>query len=151
MPSRAAVHRQVIAPGMGPMTWMPPARYRVNSLFPPGERFRLYSAASYERGVHVVGKSRAIRLANAGSADVCGAARALLAELVEAQWRSPQEAVSAYPCAEVKGHRLFIPLDSRHCVIVAVNYALGLALIEHAGLCIERTSSLSPVGSKVRP
>lgn len=99
--------------------------------------------------MRVMGKSRLIRLANGQSADACGASWAFLAELVEARWRSPQEATSAYPYAVIEAHRLTVPLDARHCVIVAINYELGLALIEYAGLCAECTNKLPPVGRRV--
>jgi hypothetical protein len=99
----------------------------------------------------VIGKSRVIRLANGGATNLCGAARAFLAELVEAQWHSPQEAASAYPAAEVEGHRIVIPLDSRHCVVVVVSHTLEVALIEYAGLRKERMNDLSAIGRKVGP
>jgi hypothetical protein len=50
--------------------------------------------------------------------------------------------MSAYPAAEVEAHRLIIPLGARHCIVVAINYELGLALIEYAGVRMERTKML---------
>ena len=95
--------------------------------------------------MRIAGTSRLIRAAMGCSAETCGAYRAFHAELIAASWQSPQDALSAYPNAELEAHRLVVPLDERHCVVVAINYQLEIALIEHAGLRSDRTRKSSLV------
>jgi hypothetical protein len=88
----------------------------------------------YENLMRVAGRIRLIRLSRGALGDLAAGLRALLAELEEAQWKSEEEALKAYPGAEVDAHRLVIPVDERHCAVVALNYQLEIALIEYAGL-----------------
>jgi len=62
-----------------------------------------------------------------------GAARALHAELAAASWRKEADATAAFPNATLDAGRLVIDLDDTHCAIVAVNYELGITVIEFAG------------------
>jgi hypothetical protein len=89
--------------------------------------------------MRVMGKSKLSWLANGGAADVSGPSRAFLAELAEARWRSVREAKFAYPAAEIEAHRLIIPFGAGYCIVLAINYELGLALIEYAGVRMERS------------
>jgi mRNA-degrading endonuclease HigB of HigAB toxin-antitoxin module len=84
-----------------------------------------------------------IRLAQDEGADLSAALRAFHAELEQAQWRSHSDVLTVYPRAEIEAHRFIIPLDERHCVVVALNYELGIAVIEYAGSRTNRTRKSS--------
>jgi hypothetical protein len=86
----------------------------------------------------VSGRIRLIRLLRGALGDLAADLRAFLAELEDAQWSSEKAALMAYPHAEVDAHRLTISLDEQHCVVIALNYQSGLALIEFAGLKADR-------------
>ncbi|MGY3532240.1 hypothetical protein ACVISU_005008 [Bradyrhizobium sp. USDA 4452] len=92
----------------------------------------------YENLMLVSGRIRLIRLLRGALGDLAADLRAFLAELEDAQWSSEKAALKAYPLAEVDAHRLTIPLDEQHCVVVALNYQSGIALIEFAGLKVDR-------------
>lgn len=62
-----------------------------------------------------------------------GAARALHAELAAARWEKEADAAAAFPNAALDEGRLVIGLDDAHCAVVAVNYKLGIMVIEYAG------------------
>jgi hypothetical protein len=94
----------------------------------------LHKMCRYETFMRVAGRIRLIRLSRGALGDLADGLRALLAELEEAQWKSEDEALKAYPGAEVDAHRLVIPLDELHCAVVALNYQSEIALIEYAGL-----------------
>jgi hypothetical protein len=89
--------------------------------------------------MRIAGKSRLIRAADGVSIETCGAYRAFHAELETARWRSLREVLSAYPDAEREADRLVVPIDGQHCVVVAINYQSGIALIEYAGVRAGRT------------
>jgi hypothetical protein len=97
-------------------------------------RICLSGVGSYENLMQVAGRIRLIRLSRGALGDLAAGLRALLAELEEAQWKSEQEALKAYPNAEVDAHRLVISLDEQHCAVVALYYQSEIALIEYAGL-----------------
>ena len=67
------------------------------------------------------------------NAPLCEAARALHAELAAARWGEEAAVIAAYPNATLNAGRLVIGLDDTHCVVVAVNYKLGIIVIEFAG------------------
>jgi hypothetical protein len=67
------------------------------------------------------------------AAPLRGAARALHAELAAARWGEEADARAAYPDATLDAGRLVIGLDSTGCAVVAVNYKLGIIVIEFAG------------------
>jgi hypothetical protein len=92
----------------------------------------------YENLMRVSGRIRLIRLLRGALGDLAADLRAFLAELEDVEWTSEKAALRAYPHAEVDAHRLIIPFDEQHCVVVAVNYQSGIALIEFAGLKAER-------------
>jgi hypothetical protein len=94
----------------------------------------LRQMCGYENLMRVAGRIMLIRLSRGALGDLAAGLRALLAELEEAQWKSEEEALEAYPSAEVDAHRLVISLDERHCAVVALNYQSEIALIEYAGL-----------------
>jgi hypothetical protein len=110
-----------------------PGRFR-QVIVPILGRICLSGLAGYENLMRVAGRTRLIRLSRGALGDLAAGLRALLAELEEAQWKSRQEAIKAYPHAEVDAHRLIIPLDEQHCAVVALNYQSEIALIEYAGL-----------------
>lgn len=94
--------------------------------------------SGYENLMLVSGRIRLIRLLRGALGDLAADLRAFLAELETAEWTSEKAALKAYPRAEVDAHRLTIPFDEQHCVVVAVNYQSGIALIEFAGLKADR-------------
>ena len=63
----------------------------------------------------------------------CGAARALHSELAAARWMKEADAAAAFPNAALEAGRLVIDLDDTHCAVVAVNYKMGIIVIEYAG------------------
>jgi hypothetical protein len=67
--------------------------------------------------------------------------RAPAAELEAAEWLSAIEAAGAFPHARFADHRLIIDLDDRHCAVVAIQYELGIALVEFAGSTEEWSGS----------
>ena len=101
-------------------------------------RICLLGRPGYENLMLVSGRIRLIRLLRGALGDLAADLRAFLAELEDAEWSSEKAALKAYPNAEVDAHRLTIPLDEQHCVVVAVNYQSGIALIEFAGLKADR-------------
>lgn len=92
----------------------------------------------YENLMLVSGRIRLIRLLRGALGDLAADLRAFLAELEEAEWTSEKAVLKAYPHAEVDAHRLTVPFDEQHCVVVAVDYQSGIALIEFAGLKADR-------------
>ncbi len=94
--------------------------------------------ARYGKLMKVTGRPKLIRLAQGAAADLCAAVRAFHAELEEARWHSHRDPLSVYPRAHVEAHRLVVPLDERHCVVVGINYESGIALIEYAGANADR-------------
>jgi hypothetical protein len=89
--------------------------------------------------MRVSGRIRLIRLLRGALGDLAADLRAFLAELEECEWTSQDAILKAYPHAEVYAHKLIISFDDQHCVVVAINYESGIALIEFAGL---KTDSL---------
>jgi len=79
-----------------------------------------------------MGKSRLSDLARIPS--VRAAAASLWHELEEYSWPNVRDAAKSYPAAKLNGNRLTIDIGDRYCVVVAINFALGIALIEFAGL-----------------
>jgi mRNA-degrading endonuclease HigB of HigAB toxin-antitoxin module len=73
-----------------------------------------------------------------------GAYRAFHAEVEAAHWQSPRDVLFAYPDAEQDGHRMVIPIDGQHCVVVAINYRSRIVVIEFAGLSAGRTGKSPP-------
>jgi mRNA-degrading endonuclease HigB of HigAB toxin-antitoxin module len=84
--------------------------------------------------MRVAGKLKLIRLVRDEPVELCAPVRALCAEFENANWRSPQEAIAAYPQAQSNSNKLTIPLGERHCVVVAISYRARVVLIEYAGL-----------------
>lgn len=97
------------------------------------------SVPSYVRIMRIAGSLRLIRPAEDCSRELRGAFLALHAELVVASWHSPEDVLATYPHAEQEAHRLVVSIHGTHCAIIAINYELGIALIEHAGLRLVRT------------
>lgn len=78
-----------------------------------------------------MGKSRLFELARDPS--LRGAVACLWHELEEYSWRDARDAARSYPAARLDGHRLTIDIADGHCAVVAINFALGIALVEFAG------------------
>jgi mRNA-degrading endonuclease HigB of HigAB toxin-antitoxin module len=83
--------------------------------------------------MRIAGKSTLIRASSECNDETAGAYRAFLAELEAAAWRSPKDVLAAYPNAELETQSLVVSLDGQHCVVVALSYATGIALIQYAG------------------
>jgi hypothetical protein len=94
----------------------------------------LSGVPGYEILMRVAGKARLIRLLRGALGDLAGDLRAFLTELEESQWESAQEVLQVYPEAEVAEQRFVVSFDGQNCVVVALNYQSGIALIEYAGL-----------------
>lgn len=94
--------------------------------------------SGYENLMRVSGRIRLIRLLRSALGDLAADLRAFLAELEDSEWTSEEAALKAYPHAEIDAQRLVISFDEQHCVVVAVNYQSGIALIEFAGLKADR-------------
>jgi hypothetical protein len=82
--------------------------------------------------MRLMGKSKLSKLARNPS--LRGAVASFWHELEEYSWRSARDAARSYPTAKFDGHRLTVELDSEHCAIVALDFELGIALIEFAGI-----------------
>ncbi|MGZ6185855.1 MAG: hypothetical protein ACXWNN_08175 [Candidatus Binataceae bacterium] len=83
--------------------------------------------------MRIAGKSKLIRASSECNDETAGAYRAFHAELEAAAWRSPKDVLAAYPNAKLETQSLVVPLDGQHCVVVAINYETGIALIDYAG------------------
>lgn len=83
--------------------------------------------------MRLIGRPDLMRLARGSNPLLRDAVLALAAELEAASWRTPEEARVAFPSAVVDGGGLTIDLDGRHCVVVAISYEKGVALVESAG------------------
>ena len=66
-----------------------------------------------------------------------GAVWALHAELAAARWGNEADAAAAFPNATLDAGKLIIDLDDTNCAVVAVNYGLGIIVIEFAGGRVE--------------
>lgn len=86
----------------------------------------------------LIGKSELHALAGTADQDLRAAVLALGAELQAANWRAFDEVECAYPFAAANDPRVVIDLDERHCVVVTFNFAMGMALVEFAGLATSR-------------
>jgi len=91
--------------------------------------------------MRLIGKSALFTLAQSAAAALRDDVRALAAELEAAEWLSAAEAAGAFPRARLSDHRLIIDLDDRHCAVVAIQYELGIALVEFAGSTVEWNGS----------
>ena len=91
--------------------------------------------------MRLIGKSALFTLAQSVTAVLRDDVRALAAELEAAEWLSASEAAGAFPRARFSDHRLIIDLDQRHCAVVAIQYELGIALVEFAGPTLEWNES----------
>jgi len=87
--------------------------------------------------MRLIGKSELFTFAQSATEDVREAVLALSAELEAAVWGSASDAEVAFPRAAFAGHRLIIQLDDRHCAVVAIQYELGIALVEFAGSTVD--------------
>lgn len=83
--------------------------------------------------MRIAGKSRLIRASSECCDETAGAYRAFHAELGAAAWQSLKDVLAAYPNAKLETQRLVISLDGQHCVVVAINFEAGIALIDYAG------------------
>jgi mRNA-degrading endonuclease HigB of HigAB toxin-antitoxin module len=83
--------------------------------------------------MRIAGKSRLIRASSECCDETAGAYRAFHAEIEAAAWRSPKDALAAYPNAKLETQSLVVPIDGQHCVVVAINYETEIALIKYAG------------------
>ena len=81
--------------------------------------------------MRLMGKSKLSELARIPS--VRGAVACRWHELEEYSWRSSRVAVGNYPTARLEGHRLTIDIADGYCAVVAINFALGIVLVEFAG------------------
>lgn len=79
-----------------------------------------------------MGIGRLMELANAGSEDLGGRVRALVAELRHADWPEPDDLARSFPKAMVDGPRVTIALDPDHDVALLVNYAARCVVVEAA-------------------
>src|SRR4051812_2769239 len=95
----------------------------------------------------LIGVTRLYALA-CRAASLCGAARALHAELAAARWAKEADAAAAYPGATLNAGRLVIGLDDTHCAVVAVNYSLGVIVIEFAGDRVDMPACKSSKGRR---
>ena len=91
--------------------------------------------------MHLIGISKLSALAQNATGDLRGAVLALHAELVAAEWSSAADATAAFPAAKCERRRLVITLDHRYCVVVAVSYETGIAVVEFAGRRMDRTNA----------
>jgi hypothetical protein len=78
-----------------------------------------------------MGKSKLSELA--GHPSLRDAVACLWHELEEFSWRDARDAARNYPAAKLDGHRLTIDIADGYCAVVAINFALGIALVEFAG------------------
>jgi mRNA-degrading endonuclease HigB of HigAB toxin-antitoxin module len=106
----------------------------------------LCSFARYGKLMKVTGRSKLIRLTEGAEGGLRAASRAFYAELENARWRSHSDALSAYPGAVIETHRLIIHLGGQHCVVAAINYESGIALIEYAGSVLDRSRNSPTLG-----
>ncbi len=83
--------------------------------------------------MRLMGTSRLLEFTERNGDAVQAAVRALHAELKALEWTSKQDVLASYPSAATVGNRIKVKLDEQHCVVVAINYALGIALVEFAG------------------
>jgi hypothetical protein len=86
--------------------------------------------------MRLMGKSKLSELARNPS--LRGAVACLWQELEEYSWRDAREAARDYPAARLDGHRMTIDIVDGYCAIVAINFALGIALVEFAGRKADR-------------
>ena len=84
--------------------------------------------------MRVIGKSELHGLARTKDRDLREAALAFAAELEAASWRAGDHVLAAYPRGQLTGNCLIVNLDERHCVMVALNFVMGIAVVEYAGL-----------------
>ena len=94
--------------------------------------------------MRLIGKSELLTLAQSAAMDVRDAVRSLAAVMEAAIWRSASDAKAAFPRAAFADHRLIIELDDRHCVVVAIQYEAGIALVEFAGSTVEWSGNRRP-------
>ncbi|RXG87363.1 hypothetical protein EAS62_36090 [Bradyrhizobium zhanjiangense] len=117
-------------------------------MVPIWERFPLRGKAGYGIAMRIAGKSRLIRASVGCSAETDCAYRAFHAELEAASWRSPEDVAVAYPNATFEAHRLVVPIDDQHCVVIAVHYEAEIALIEYAGVRSGRRGKPSTIARR---
>ncbi len=98
--------------------------------------------------MRVSGRTRLIRLFRGALGDLAADLRSFLAELEDGKWTSEAEVLTSYPHADIDAHRLIIPFDEQHCVVVAINYQSGIVLIEFAGLRSEKSCNPQPRGAR---
>ena len=91
--------------------------------------------------MQLIGISKLSALAQNASDELRGAVLALHAELVAAEWSSAADAKAAFPAAKCEPKRLEVALDHRHCVIVAISYETGIAVVEFAGRRTDQTKA----------
>jgi len=91
--------------------------------------------------MRLIGISKLSELAQKATGDLRGAILALHAELVAAEWSSAADATAAFPAAKCERKRLVIALDHRHCVVVAISYEAGIAVVEFAGRRMDRSKA----------
>jgi mRNA-degrading endonuclease HigB of HigAB toxin-antitoxin module len=93
--------------------------------------------------MRIAGKSRLIRASSGCSPETASAYRAFHVELEAASWRSPKDVLASHPNAKFETQSLVVPLDGQHCVVVAIDYESGIALIKYAGPHPRRTGESS--------
>jgi hypothetical protein len=98
--------------------------------------------------MRLMGKSKLSRLARIPS--LRGPIASFWHELEEYSWQTARDAARSYPAAKLDGHRLTVELDGEHCAVVALNFELGIALIEFAGSKTGRRRR-APVGESRKP
>lgn len=83
--------------------------------------------------MRLMGKHRLCELANGNGGSIAGAVSALALELEAADWAEPSDALYLFPKAELSGCRMRLPLHDGYLVIIALNCAAGIVLVEFAG------------------
>lgn len=83
--------------------------------------------------MRLMGRHRLFGLATSHGGVAAGAVAALSLELEAAEWTAPSDALVSFPRAKLAGCRLHIPLQAGYLVVIALNCAAGVALVEFAG------------------
>lgn len=83
--------------------------------------------------MRLIGKSELYALAETKDRELVQAVRALGAELEAADWHSLDNVLTAFPRAQLCEHRVTIDLDELNCAVIALNFEVGIALVEFAG------------------
>lgn len=90
-----------------------------------------------DQGMRLIGRPLLLRLAEVAGEKLQDDLRALTAEIEAASWKSSKGLERAFPGACIKGRRVIVDLDERHCAVIIMDYERSVSVVEYAGASAE--------------